>query len=172
MRKAIAISALPFAIAALLAIAVPARADKVTLTISMKHAGAAADAGKTEAIKIECRSVSFSVDSTKPHDAGADSMPGRKGHNVVTIRKELDASSPKLLEASNRGEPLDATFTYFKEPGNTEVERIKLTNALITRISNVMVKNTNLEDVSFTFQKIEWTWVKGGITATDDWLAP
>jgi len=27
-----------------------------------------------------------------------------------------------------------------------------------------------LEHVSFAYQKITWTYVDGGITATDDWL--
>ena len=26
--------------------------------------------------------------------------------------------------------------------------------------------------LEFTYQKIEWTWVDGGITASDDWEAP
>jgi type VI secretion system secreted protein Hcp len=26
--------------------------------------------------------------------------------------------------------------------------------------------------VAFTYQKIEWTWVDGGITAMDDWESP
>jgi type VI secretion system secreted protein Hcp len=28
------------------------------------------------------------------------------------------------------------------------------------------------EHVSFCYQKIEWTWMDGGITAMDDWEAP
>jgi type VI secretion system secreted protein Hcp len=27
------------------------------------------------------------------------------------------------------------------------------------------------EEWSFTYQKIEWTWLDGGITASDDWEA-
>ena len=27
------------------------------------------------------------------------------------------------------------------------------------------------EEVAFTYSKIEWTWVDGGITANDSWLA-
>jgi type VI protein secretion system component Hcp len=28
-----------------------------------------------------------------------------------------------------------------------------------------------MEEVSFVYEKIEWTWVAGSITATDDWAA-
>jgi type VI secretion system secreted protein Hcp len=29
-----------------------------------------------------------------------------------------------------------------------------------------------MEDIQFTYQKIEWTWNDGGITAGDDWESP
>ena len=28
------------------------------------------------------------------------------------------------------------------------------------------------EEVSLTYQKIEWTWNEGGISASDDWETP
>jgi type VI secretion system secreted protein Hcp len=45
---------------------------------------------------------------------------------------------------------------------------IKLTNASVSD----RVQKGDLETISFTYQKIEWTWVDGGITAQDDWEAP
>ena len=38
--------------------------------------------------------------------------------------------------------------------------------------NNNIVENAKLpmlEMISFTYQKIEWTWVDGGITSTDNW---
>ena len=34
------------------------------------------------------------------------------------------------------------------------------------------MKLPHMEEVSFTYQKIEWTFEDGGITAEDDWEAP
>ena len=34
-----------------------------------------------------------------------------------------------------------------------------------------LVKFAEYEEVSLTYQKIEWTWNDGGITAGDDWEA-
>ena len=34
------------------------------------------------------------------------------------------------------------------------------------------VKMPLMEEVSFVYEKIEWTWVNGDITATDDWTSP
>jgi type VI secretion system secreted protein Hcp len=35
-----------------------------------------------------------------------------------------------------------------------------------------LMKYAEFEEISFTYQKIEWTWTDGGITADDDWEAP
>ncbi len=34
------------------------------------------------------------------------------------------------------------------------------------------MKYAEYEEVAFTYQKIEWTWMDGGITAMDDWESP
>jgi type VI protein secretion system component Hcp len=31
---------------------------------------------------------------------------------------------------------------------------------------------TNVETISFTYTKIEFTWTDGGITSLDDWMSP
>jgi type VI secretion system secreted protein Hcp len=56
---------------------------------------------------------------------------------------------------------------------------IILTNATIAGIKEAMLNNSMpdnvslplMEEVSFTYQKIEWVWTDGNITATDDWEA-
>ena len=57
---------------------------------------------------------------------------------------------------------------------------VKLTNANIAsydfRMANIrhpdLVKFAEYEEIAMTYQKIEWTWNDGGITAGDDWEAP
>ena len=54
---------------------------------------------------------------------------------------------------------------------------MKLTNARITDIGFRMPNNKNpelakyteYEEIAFTYQKIEWIWNDGKITAQDDW---
>ncbi len=63
--------------------------------------------------------------------------------------------------------------------GESPEYTVKLTKANIASIDFVMpnVRNPDLvkfaeyEEVAFTYQKIEWTWVDGGIVADDDWAA-
>jgi type VI secretion system secreted protein Hcp len=45
---------------------------------------------------------------------------------------------------------------------------IELTNASVAS----RTENGPYETVSFTYQKITWTWLDGNITAQDDWEAP
>jgi len=45
---------------------------------------------------------------------------------------------------------------------------VQITNAQISDV----VQHGSTETISFTYQKITWTWVAGGITAEDDWEAP
>ena len=49
-----------------------------------------------------------------------------------------------------------------------QVATIKLTNASVSHF----VQTDQTAEFSFTYQKIEWTWVSGGISAQDDWEAP
>ena len=57
---------------------------------------------------------------------------------------------------------------------------VKLTHANIASISFRMANNKHpdlmkfaeYEEIAFTYQKIDWTWNDGGITAGDDWETP
>jgi type VI secretion system secreted protein Hcp len=72
----------------------------------------------------------------------------------------------------------------FWRPSATGAEQqhftVKLTNGNIASIAQRMPNNKNpelmkyetYEEIAFTYQKIEWTWTDGGITAMDDWESP
>ncbi len=57
---------------------------------------------------------------------------------------------------------------------------VELTNANISAIQAKMANNRHpklmklpeYEEISFTYQKICWTWTDGGISAEDDWETP
>ena len=57
---------------------------------------------------------------------------------------------------------------------------IELVNANIAGIRQELLNNKypenmqhrEREHISFTYQKIIWTWMDGGITAEDDWETP
>ena len=127
--------------------------------------------------------VGFQYEVTSPRDAATGQATGRRMHKPVVITKEWDAASPQLFQALVTNENLphvDLQFVRTAPDGREEAfYTIKLTNATITSIrqyTGVLPGATNaadihqLEEVSFTFQKIEVESTIGKTMATDDWL--
>jgi type VI secretion system secreted protein Hcp len=119
-----------------------------------------------------------------PRDVASGLPTGKRQHEPLTITKELDRSTPILRSALVNNENLtQAELLFYRADrlgAETQYFTIRLTNASIAEIEMAMPNNKHpdlmaletFEDVTFTYQKIEWTWVDGGITAMDDWEAP
>jgi type VI secretion system secreted protein Hcp len=135
---------------------------------------AAAQKGYTEAIK-------FYYQVTSPRDAATGLPTGQRQYSAITITKAWGTSSPQILTACATNEILPTVTFNFVKPnglGQTIVyQTIKLTNATITSVKRHIDVSTGteppdpreLEDVSFTFQKIEVQDVNGTM-AMDDWM--
>jgi len=120
-------------------------------------------------------------------DPASGSYSGRRRHDPITIRKEVDSASPLFIAAlaNNKVFPkLDLNFLKTNPQGITEPYfTITLTNAALAGYGRKPVPHTpsvgreqyvtnELEEIQITFQKIVYTWIKGGITSSDDWEAP
>ena len=104
-------------------------------------------------------------------------------HGAFVITKELDKSTPLLFKAATTGETFDFELQFWTPQIQAQqgvgAERqhytVKLTGAKIVEYDFKMPNNKNpelikfaeYEEISFTYDKIEWTWVDGGITASD-----
>jgi len=152
---------------------------KVVGTVSGPIEGSSTDKGHEGAIEI----LSYSHDVTSPRDAASGLPTGKRQHSPITITKEIDKATPLLFKvlANNENLPMVTLDFYKKSATDTTVWEhyfsVKLTNSNIASEGQhpsdpEHAKNPPLESVSFTYQKIEWTWVDGGITAEDDWEAP
>jgi type VI secretion system secreted protein Hcp len=130
--------------------------------------------------------VSHSIVS--PRDPQSGLPTGQRMHKPYVFTKELDKATPLLLNVLCTNENLsEATFKFWSPQlkaasgVGSEVQHftVKLTNANIASIdfrqANIrhpeLVKFTEYEEIALTYQKIEWTWNDGGITAGDDWEA-
>ena len=131
--------------------------------------------------------IAMSHEVVSPRDAASGQATGRRQHKALFITKELDKSSPLLHQAQANNENFKEWELQFWAPNvkagtagtGTEVQHftIKLSNAAISSIRMQMpnIKDPDLtrfetfEEVAFVYQKIEWTWLDGGITAVDDW---
>jgi type VI secretion system secreted protein Hcp len=106
---------------------------------------------------------------------------GKHQYTPITFTKVLDASSPQIIQASTSNELLSLVqfdFVHSGTDGKESVyQTIKLTNATISSVKEYMgfpnagepSDPRQLEDVSFTFQKIEISNNEGKTTVMDDW---
>jgi type VI secretion system secreted protein Hcp len=124
-----------------------------------------------------------------PRDSASGQATGKRAHQPIRITKEVDKASVPLYSALVTNENLPEWELKFWRPkitarGGSGVEvqyfTIKLTNARVVSIHLVKPNTqdpnlrpfTDYEEIEFTYQKIEWTWTDGGITAMDDWESP
>ena len=133
--------------------------------------------------------IAVSHEIISPRDAASGLPTGKRMHKPFVITKELDKSSPLLYNMLTMNENIPEWELQFWTPQlkavggtGTEIQHytIKLTNANIASINFRMANNKHpdlmkfaeYEEVAFTYQKIEWSWTDGGITAMDDWESP
>ena len=119
-----------------------------------------------------------------PRDPASGLPTGKRMHKPFMILKELDRATPLLYSVLCNNENLVSWELQFWQPSPTGVERqhytVKLTNANICSIHLKMPNNrspklgrfTEYEEVCFTYERIEWTWNDGNLSASDDWEAP
>jgi type VI secretion system secreted protein Hcp len=109
---------------------------------------------------------------------------GKRVHRPMTLTKEIDKSSPKLFQALTSGEYMTSVeLQYYRiSPKGTEEKyyTVKLANAILTSIRawtpNCLVPGNqqmgHMEDLSFTYEKVTWTFEPDGIEGEDSWLEP
>lgn len=126
----------------------------------------------------------LSQEVVSPRDAASGLPTGKRLHKPLLLRKGWDKATPLLFQALVDNENLTSVEIRFVGPTSTGVEqvthKIKLTNANIASIqrytASVDLANEyetyELEDVSFTYQRIELTSEPGNVTASDDFTSP
>ena len=133
--------------------------------------------------------IAVAHEIVSPRDSASGLPTGKRQHKPFVITKELDKSSPLLYNALVNNENITEWELQFWTPqlsattgvgAEKQHYTVKLTNSNIASISFRSLNNKNpdlaryaeYEEVAFTYQKIEWTWVDGGIMALDDWESP
>lgn len=131
--------------------------------------GSVTQKGRENSIRI----IEFTHEVVSPRDPASGLPTGKRQHKPIVITKELDRSTPLLYNVLVNHENLP-TFeldVYLPRPAGVEVKAytIKLTNASIAAIKVVEREGKLHEEISFTYQKIEWNWIDGGVTSMDEW---
>jgi type VI secretion system secreted protein Hcp len=128
--------------------------------------------------------IAFNHEIQSPRDPATGQATGKRMHRPFTITKEIDKSSPLLYTALVSNEIISTwelqCFAANRAGKEVNNYTVNLTNAIVTDIRSIMLNNKVtenvkmplMEEISFVYQKIQWTWVDGGITAMDDWIDP
>jgi type VI secretion system secreted protein Hcp len=116
--------------------------------------------------------VGFAYDVEVARNVATGLSTGKRRHQPVRITKRWDRSTPLLFRALSTNEAITEVVVEFPAPGGGgPYHRVRLANALVTEIRQHVDPQggAHLEDVSFTFQHIEFTNLVTGATAEDDW---
>jgi len=120
-----------------------------------------------------------STDGTS-YDTQTGRLLGKRQHNPITIRKEVDSTSPFFYQALVAGSKGKVVITlYGLEQGQrgprqtTSLDSTFVTN-IDQALANTFVPSSNgtsnpLEEISFVYQKITWTNISSGVSASDTW---
>lgn len=142
-----------------------------------------------EAHKEKFGCLSYKHEILSPRDAATGQASGKRQHKPIKVIKEWGPSSPQLFQALTSNEVLKSVlFEFFKtDPNGQEYcyHTIKLVNATISNIqygtgfgtesiasskqSSQSYDTHELEEVSFTYQRIEVENKDGKTSADDDW---
>ncbi|MEI6758482.1 MAG: type VI secretion system tube protein Hcp [Chlorobium sp.] len=139
--------------------------------------------GREDSIMV----IAFNHEVLSPRDIVSGLPTGMRQHKMLTITKEIDKATPLLMNALVTNEKLKKFELRFWRPSSSgapsgigmekQFFTIQLINANVADIKMEMLDNVYPENVvhkerehiSFTYQKIIWTYEEGGITSTDDW---
>ncbi|MDR2076893.1 MAG: Hcp family type VI secretion system effector [Desulfovibrio sp.] len=117
-----------------------------------------------------------------PRDTHTGLPTGQRIHHPLTVTKHKDNASPKLFKACCTGEQLTATLDYYRIKNDGTEEKyftVKLEEAIIVNLreftpTTFLPDNkpySDMEEVSFTYSKITWTYNDGNIEFVDNWKA-
>ncbi len=130
--------------------------------------------------KAPCIQFNYGVQS--PRDVATGMASGKRQHQPFVVVKEVGASTPQFFQACVTNEVLKSVlfeFTKTTPEGKEEVYyTIKLTNATVASHKHYVDKAAKhseasdtheLEEISFTFQKIDIENKTFKTAASEDW---
>jgi type VI secretion system secreted protein Hcp len=154
------------------------------VTIHAAKQGALKGQTTSPAHQGQIQGMQFDAQLSAPKDVTTGAASGKRQYSPITITKQWDASSPQLYDAASSNETLTLVeFDFVRTGPNGQenvFETIKLTDATISSVKDYILTPASagtgvqgsaqaLEDVAFTFQKIEITNNDGKTTAIDSW---
>jgi type VI secretion system secreted protein Hcp len=129
---------------------------------------------------IEC--VYYEQGVVTARERGSGLATGRRQYEPLLIRKRIDKASPLLAKALVENQVIEAKFKFFRPnptgDGTTaQFYTVEIKQGRIASqkqiVPDTIVPATSteppLEEVSFVFHTISWTYTNGGVTHEDTW---
>jgi type VI secretion system secreted protein Hcp len=129
---------------------------------------------------IECVYYEQAVKTAR--EAGSALATGRRQYEPLLIRKRIDKSTPLIAKALCNNQEISAKFKFFRPSptGDGTTEQFYTVEIKQGRISSqkhivpdTIVPATSteppLEEVTFVFHTISWTYNDGGVMHEDTW---
>jgi len=115
--------------------------------------------------------VHFSTSVKTARETGSGMATGRRQHEPIMIQKRIDKSTPLISKALCRNEVIEGIFKFFRPnpAGDGTTEQFYTIKIMKGRVASqrqwvpdtINPASTNappLEEVSFVFHSIEWTY--------------
>jgi type VI secretion system secreted protein Hcp len=131
---------------------------------------------------IECTYYEHRVITAR--EAGSGMASGRRQYEPLVIRKRIDKSSPLLMKALVENQKVDGVFKFFrpspKGDGTTQqFYTVEIKDGRVASLRSIVpdtivpASSTEppLEEISFVFNTIKWTYMEGGVSHEDTWKA-
>ncbi len=119
-----------------------------------------------------------------PRDPASGLPTGKRMHRPFVLTKEIDRSTPLLYQAfaANENLPQWELKFFTPQPGGApdlQFYTVHLTNANLAAIEFTMpnirdpalANLADYEQLTFTYQKIDWVWNDVPVIALDEWEA-
>jgi type VI secretion system secreted protein Hcp len=156
-----------------------------TVHLFLKANGTAIDGQSTQTSvgrdkSIECIEFEHEVDTAR--EAASGIATGRRTYRPLKIVKRIDKSTPLIAKALVTNQMIEGKFLFFRPNplGDGTTQQFYSVEIGQGRVASIkqFVPNTTadqhsaehpLEEITFTFHTIKWTWVDGGVEHQDSW---
>jgi type VI secretion system secreted protein Hcp len=131
---------------------------------------------------IECIFYEQNVNTAR--EAATGMATGRRTYDPVMILKRIDKATPLIAKALTQNQVIEGKFLFFRPnpTGDGTTQQYYTVEISKGRVAHQKqyVPNTTvaeqagehpLEEVSFTFHSIKWTFTDGGVSHEDVWSA-
>ena|GEM_PF-192456 len=119
--------------------------------------------------------LSFEHSVTTAREAGSGLATGRRQYQPLLVRKRIDKASPLLMKALTNNEVAEVSIEFYRpNPTGDGTEElfytVQLRNARVSSVQMVQEEGQPpMEEISFVFHTITWTYTNGGVTHEDTW---